>query len=136
MPDLSTLRVLVVDDMKVMRNIISKGLKKMGFEVIEVAEDGIPAWGLLESKHSEKTPIQLVVSDWNMPGMTGLDLLKKVRSDERFKTLPFIMVTAEGEQASVVSAIKAGVTNYITKPFTNETFEAKLGKVLKTMDAK
>ena len=133
MPASKDIRILVVDDMKVMRNILSKNLKGLGFTDITLAEDGIPAWKLIEEQHGNEQPFDLIISDWNMPGMAGIDLLKKVRADERFKQIPFVMVTAEGQQEAVVEAIKSGVTNYITKPFTPQVFETKLGKVLAKM---
>jgi two-component system chemotaxis response regulator CheY len=80
-------------------------------------------------KELQKEKIGLIVSDWNMPNMTGLDLLKAVRADEKLKSTPFLMVTAEGQKENVVQAVQAGVSNYIVKPFTPETFSAKLEKI-------
>ena len=94
-----------------------------GFGFIE-AENGSSA---LDELKKEK--VGLIVSDWNMPKMTGLDLLKAVRGDERLKSIPFIMVTAEGQKENVIEAVKAGVSNYVVKPFTPETFGEKLMKV-------
>jgi len=83
--------------------------------------------------HSGKAgvPLDFVVSDWNMPGLNGLDLLKKIRASEDFKKLPFLMVTAEAEQSNVVIAVKAGVSNFIVKPFSVETLKEKIGKIFK-----
>jgi two-component system chemotaxis response regulator CheY len=119
-----SIRILVVDDFATMRRIIKGVLKQLGFINIVEAEDGNVA--LEELKKGE---FGLIVSDWNMPNMTGLDLLKAVRGDESLKKIPFIMVTAEGQKENVIEAVKAGVNNYIVKPFTPETFGTKLAKV-------
>lgn len=124
------LKFLVVDDMAVMRKIIKKTLTQIGYEDITEADDGSPAWDTLEQMHTEGNPIEFVVSDWNMPNMTGLELLKKIRADERFKSLPFLMVTAEGEKGNVVLAVKAGVSNFIVKPFDAPTFQTKLEAII------
>jgi two-component system chemotaxis response regulator CheY len=120
----TSLKVLVVDDFATMRRIVKGVLKQLGFNDIIEAEDGDQA---LNQLHKEK--VGLIVSDWNMPNMTGLDLLKAVRSDEKLKDTPFLMVTAEGQKENVVQAVQAGVSNYIVKPFTPETFSAKLEKI-------
>ena len=124
MPMDTTMKVLVVDDFATMRRIVKGVLKQLGFNNIVEAEDGDLA---LDELKKEK--FGLIVSDWNMPNMTGLDLLKAVRGDESLKGIPFIMVTAEGQKENVVEAVKAGVSNYIVKPFTPETFSEKLAKV-------
>jgi len=124
-------KILVVDDMMTMRKIVKNMLKKMGCADIHEAVDGIPAWEMLEKAHTEGQPFQFILSDWNMPGMTGLDLLKKIRADERFAKLPFLMVTAEGEQKDVVTAVKAGVSNFVVKPFNEKTLVEKINKVFK-----
>jgi len=120
----TTMKVLVVDDFATMRRIVKGVLKQLGFNNIIEAEDGSMA--LDELKRED---IGLIVSDWNMPNMTGLDLLKAVRGDANLKGIPFIMVTAEGQKENVVEAVKCGVSNYIVKPFTPETFGEKLNKV-------
>ena len=122
-------KILVVDDMNTMRKLVKNMLMKMGCKNIQQANDGIPAWKMLEEAHETKDPFQFIVSDWNMPGMTGLDLLKKVRADDRFKKLPFLMVTAEGEQSSVITAVKAGVSNFVVKPFNAATLQQKIKKI-------
>jgi len=121
--------ILVVDDMKTMRKIVSKSLKTMGFEKITEAEDGQKAWALL---NDPPFPVQLIISDWNMPNCSGIELLKKVRNDDRFKELPFMLLTAENEAEQVKEAVQAGVSNYMVKPFTPVT----LGEKLKAMYAK
>ena len=120
----TSMKVLVVDDFATMRRIVKGVLKQLGFSNIVEAEDGTAALDALK-----KEKVGLIVSDWNMPKMTGLDLLKAVRGDEDLKQTPFIMVTAEGQKENVIEAVKAGVSNYIVKPFTPETFSEKLEKV-------
>ena len=124
MPVDTSIKVLIVDDFATMRRIVKGVLKQLGFNNIIEAEDGNAA---LEELRKEK--IGLIVSDWNMPNMSGLDLLKVVRGDDQFKNIPFIMVTAEGQKENVIEAVKSGVSNYIVKPFTPETFNEKLQKV-------
>jgi two-component system chemotaxis response regulator CheY len=123
----ANIKVLVVDDFATMRRIVKGVLKQLGFNKIVEAEDGSAA--LEELK---KDSIGLIVSDWNMPKMTGLDLLKAVKKDDSLKEIPFIMVTAEGQRENVIEAVKAGVSNYVVKPFTPEIFGEKLEKVLGT----
>jgi two-component system, chemotaxis family, chemotaxis protein CheY len=125
MPMDTSIKVLVVDDFATMRRIVKGVLKQLGFSNIFEAEDGSAALGELK-----KEKFGLIVSDWNMPNMSGLDLLKAVRGDTDLKTIPFLMVTAEGQKENVIEAVKAGVSNYIVKPFTPETFGEKLQKVL------
>jgi len=121
----TSIKVMVVDDFATMRRIVKGVLKQLGFSKIVEAEDGSVALSELK-----KDPVGLIVSDWNMPKMSGLDLLKAVRGDVGLKDIPFIMVTAEGQKENVIEAVKAGVNNYIMKPFTPETFSEKLEKVL------
>lgn len=118
--------ILVVDDMKTMRKIVSKSLKSMGFEKITEAEDGQKAWALL---NDPPFPVELIISDWNMPNASGLDFLKRVRANDKFKHLPFMLLTAENEAEQVKEAVQAGVSNYMVKPFTPAT----LGEKLKAM---
>ena len=122
MYDLST-QVLIVDDMLTMRKIICKACRDIGFKNIVDASDGQKAWEIL---NSSENMIGLIVSDWSMPNCTGLDLLKRVRGDGRFKILPFVLITAESEGTQVAEAVKAGVDNYIIKPFTAEILRVKL----------
>ena len=119
------MKVLVVDDFSTMRKIVKNNLKGMGFNNIIEAENGQKA--LEELK---KESVGLIISDWNMPVMTGIELLKAVRGDAGLKSIPFIMVTAEGQKDNVMEAAKAGVRNYVVKPFTPDTFSEKLQKVL------
>jgi two-component system chemotaxis response regulator CheY len=129
MPDYK-MKILVVDDFATMRRIVKNILKQLGFENIEEAEDGEQAYTKLKSGN-----FKLVVSDWNMPNLDGLGLLKKVRSDPDLKNLPVLMVTAEAEKEKVVEAIKAGVNNYVVKPFTAEVLKEKMDKILAKMES-
>jgi two-component system chemotaxis response regulator CheY len=119
------IKILVVDDFATMRKVVRNLLKQGGYENIAEAEDGVTALKVLKSQK-----IDLVISDWNMPNMTGLELLKAVRADEDLKATPFLMVTAEALQDNVIAAVKAGVNNYIVKPFTAEVLNDKIKKIL------
>lgn len=118
------MKVLVVDDFSTMRRIVKNILRQLGFDNIVEADDGTSAKAKLESER-----IDFVVSDWNMPNMSGLELLKWVRSQEEFKDMPFLMVTAEAQKENVLEAVKAKVSNYIVKPFTAETLNEKIEKI-------
>ncbi|MFW5679191.1 MAG: response regulator [Pseudomonadota bacterium] len=119
------LQILIVDDYKTMLRIIRNLLKQLDFNNIDEATDGSMALAKLKDKS-----YGLVISDWNMQPMTGLDLLKAVRADAALKSLPFIMITAESKTENVVAAKEAGVNNYIVKPFNAETLKAKISSVL------
>jgi two-component system, chemotaxis family, chemotaxis protein CheY len=121
--DLS-MKILVVDDFATMRRIMKNILKQIGFTNIIEADDGTTALAELQ-----KTSVDLIISDWNMPKMTGLDLLKAVRSNDNLKDLPFLMVTAEAQKQNVIDAVQAGVSNYVVKPFTAEAISDKLKKI-------
>lgn len=118
------MRVLVVDDFSTMRRIIKNILRQLGFTNIIEADDGTTAWETLN-----KDRIDFVISDWNMPKMPGIELLRKVRASEEFATLPFLMVTAEAQQENIIEAVQAKVSNYIVKPFTAETLGQKIDKI-------
>ena len=114
-------KVLVVDDSAVMRQIIKKNLKELGFGELSEAENG--AAGL---KKASEEPVDLIVSDWNMPNMTGLEFLKAVRADASLKGIAFIMVTSESDKEKIMEAVKAGVNQYIVKPFNAIQLEEKI----------
>ncbi len=116
--------ILIVDDYKTMLRIVRNLLKQIGFDNVDEATDGSAALAKLKEKDYE-----LIISDWNMEPMTGLQLLKEVRSDDRLKSTPFIMITAESKPENVVEAKRAGVNNYIVKPFNAETLKSKLASV-------
>ena len=117
--------ILIVDDYKTMLRIIRNLLKQLGFNNVDEATDGAAALQKLRDKQYD-----LVISDWNMERMSGLQLLKEVRSDNKLKALPFVMITAESKSENVVAAKQAGVTNYIVKPFNAATLKTKLNAVL------
>lgn len=119
------MNVLIVDDYKTMLRIVENLLKQLGFKNIIQAIDGSSALKVLR-----ETPCGLIISDWNMQPMTGLQLLKEVRADEKLKGTPFIMVTAESKTENVIAAKQAGVNNYIIKPFNAETLKQKISAVL------
>lgn len=119
-------KILVVDDMAMMRKIVTKVLKELGFSDISEASDGAIAWQMISEA---KPQFGLVVSDWNMPQTTGLDLLKRVRVDSRFSATPFVLVTAEAEQHQIIEALQAKVSGYVVKPFTPDILKAKLEDV-------
>ena len=123
MPD-PGIRILIVDDFSTMRRIIRNILKQLGYENVEEAENGADAYEKLDVEKFD-----FIITDWNMPVMDGLGLLKKVRSDPAMKTMPVLMVTAEAEKDKVVTAIQAGVNNYIVKPFTAEVLKEKMDKI-------
>jgi len=117
--------ILIVDDYKTMLRIVRNLLKQLGFENVDEASDGSEALGKLREKKFD-----LVISDWNMEPMTGIQLLKEVRGDDDLKNLPFIMITAESKKENVVAAAQAGVNNYIVKPFNAATLKTKLTSVI------
>jgi two-component system chemotaxis response regulator CheY len=127
MSDLN-MKILVVDDFSTMRRIVKNLLKQLGFMHIEEAEDGAQAYTKLKNGG-----FGFVVSDWNMPNLDGLGLVKKVRQDDELKDLPILMVTAEAEKEKVVAAIQAGVNNYIVKPFTGEVLKEKMDKIFERL---
>ena len=118
--------VLVVDDASAMRRIVRGILKELGFKNIREAQNGQAALDELR-----KNKADFVVSDWNMPVMTGIELLRAIRADESLKTTPVLMVTAEAKQENIIEAVKAGVNNYIVKPFNAQTLQEKLNKIAK-----
>ena len=124
MPYDPNMRVLVVDDFSTMRRIIKNILRQLGFNNVVEADDGTTAWDVLN-----KDKIDFVISDWNMPQMTGIELLRKVRGSEEFADLPFLMVTAEAQQENIIEAVQAKVSNYIVKPFTPEVMKQKIDKI-------
>ena len=120
------MRLLVVDDSSTMRRIIKNTLEKLGHPDVIEAEHGVEAW----DKLSADDTIKVVITDWNMPEMNGLDLVKKIRAEQKYVDMPIIMVTTEGGKAEVITALKAGVNNYIVKPFTPQVLKEKLEDVL------
>ncbi|MFS4457541.1 response regulator [Bdellovibrio sp. HCB2-146] len=122
----SDTRILVIDDMPSIRELVKNTLKALGFKNIQEAGDGEEGLKVLLSANTSGYPIQLVISDWNMPKMKGLDLLKQIRSTVEFANLPFVLLTSESERDQVTEAVLAGVSQYIVKPFSAKIFEDKL----------
>ena len=121
------MEVLIVDDFATMRRILKNILRQIGFTNINEADNGKSALTLLK-----KQKFNLVLCDWNMPEMSGLELLSEIRSDSDLKDTPFIMVTAEAQKENIIEAVQAGVSNYVVKPFTAETISEKLEKVFES----
>jgi two-component system chemotaxis response regulator CheY len=119
------MNVLIVDDYKTMLRIIRNLLKQLGFDNVDEASDGTEAWSKIAAKD-----YGLIISDWNMEPMSGYDLLLKVRNEPRTRATPFVLVTAESKTENVIAAKKAGVNNYIVKPFNADTLKSKLMAVL------
>lgn len=118
------MKILIVDDFSTMRRIIKNLLRDLGFNNTAEADDGKTALPMLKTGE-----YQFLVTDWNMPGMQGIDLLKAVRADDKIKTLPVLMVTAEQKREQIVAAAEAGVNGYIVKPFTAATLKEKIDKI-------
>ena len=123
------MKILVVDDFSTMRRIIKNLLSELGFTTMSEADDGKTAWPMLQTGNFD-----FLVTDWNMPGMTGLDLLKQVRADEQLKTLPVLLVTAESKREQIVEAAQAGVNGYIVKPFTAKTLKEKIDRIFERIE--
>jgi len=120
------MKVLVVDDSSTMRRIIVNTLARLGYKDIAQGADGVEAWEAMQNNPD----IGVVITDWNMPNMNGLELVKKIRAEDKYADIPIIMVTTEGGKAEVITALKAGVNNYIVKPFTPQVLKEKLQAVL------
>ena len=122
------MKILIVDDFSTMRRIIKNLLRDLGFNNTHEADDGLTALPMLKN-----TEFDFVVTDWNMPGMQGIDLLKAIRADDKLKHLPVLMVTAEARKEDIVAAAQGGAAGYIVKPFTKATLEEKVLLILKKM---
>ena len=124
------MKILIVDDFSTMRRIIKNLLRDLGYNNTSEADDGNTGLPMLQSGN-----FNFLVTDWNMPGMTGLDLLKAVRADARLNNLPVLMVTAEAKKEQIVMAAQAGVNGYIVKPFTAQTLKEKIDKIFERIEA-
>lgn len=122
------MKFLVVDDSPTMRRIVINALKTFGFEEVVEAEDGQDAYTKLQAEK-----VDFVITDWNMPNMTGLELTKAIRTDDNLKHLPILMVTTRGLKGDIVEALKAKVNNYVVKPFTPQVLKEKIAAVLKAI---
>ena len=123
MPD-KNMKILIVDDFSTMRRIIRNILKQLEYVDVEEAEDGSVAFEKLK-----EADYDFVITDWNMPNMTGLDLLKEIRANEKLKDLKILLVTAEAEKENIIQAAQAGVNDYVVKPFTADVLEQKINKI-------
>lgn len=123
------MKILVVDDFSTMRRIVKNLLRDLGFTNTHEADDGSTAWPMLQS-----TDFDFVVTDWNMPGMSGIELLQKIRADDRLKGIPVLMVTAEAKRDQIVAAAQAGVNGYVVKPFTAAALKEKIEKIFERVD--
>lgn len=123
------MKILVVDDFSTMRRIVKNLLRDLGFTNTHEADDGSTAWPMLQS-----SDFDFVVTDWNMPGMSGIDLLHKIRADDRLKGIPVLMVTAEAKRDQIVAAAQAGVNGYVVKPFTAAALKEKIEKIFERVD--
>jgi len=123
------MKILVVDDFSTMRRIVRNLLKELGFANVQEAEDGVEGLNKLRSEGN----FEFVVSDWNMPNMTGIEMLRAIRADEKLKHLPLLMVTAEAKRENIIEAAQAGASGYVVKPFTAATLDEKLQKIFATM---
>jgi two-component system chemotaxis response regulator CheY len=126
MPADQNMKIMVVDDMSTMRRIVKNLLKQLGFANVEEAENGQEALTKLRADR-----YGFVVSDWNMPVMSGIELLRAIRADEALKSIPVLMVTAEAQKDNIIEAVQAGVSNYVVKPFTAEVLQEKMNKIFK-----
>ncbi len=124
MPVNREMNILVVDDFSTMRKIVKDLLKELGFNNFDEADDGATAWPMVQAGKYD-----FIVSDWNMPKMTGIDLLRRVRADENLKDTPFLLITAEAKRSQILEATQSGVDGYIVKPFTAATLNAKIHKI-------
>lgn len=124
------MKILVVDDFSTMRRILKNLLRDLGFSNVEEADDGTTALPMLKTGK-----FQFLITDWNMPGMSGFDLLKAVRADNALKNLPVLMVTAEAKRDQIVAAAQAGVNGYVVKPFTAAVLKEKIEKIFERIDA-
>ena len=118
------MKILVVDDHESMRRIVKQALNDLGFKNVEMADDGTTALPMLKG-----SDFDFLISDWNMPGMQGIDLLRAVRADDNLKKLPVLMVTAEAKKDQIIEAVKSGVNDYCVKPFNRETLNTKIENV-------
>ncbi len=124
------MKILIVDDFSTMRRIIKNLLRDLGFTNTDEADDGLTALPMLQNGKFD-----FLVTDWNMPGMQGIDLLKAVRADDKLKTMPVLMVTAESKREQIIEAAQAGVNGYVVKPFTAGTLKEKIDKIFERIDA-
>lgn len=122
-------RFLIVDDTKTIRSLLREILKNLGYSAIEEAEDGSQALDMMKREADTSNPFSFIICDWNMPGLTGIELLEMRNADERFKKVPFLMVTIESEREYVLKAVAMGVSDFVVKPFSEATVKAKMESI-------
>lgn len=122
------MHILIVDDFSTMRKIVINQLKELGFNSVDEADDGIRAWPMLQTGKYD-----FIVSDWNMPEMTGIELLQKVRADSALKKIPFLLITAEAKRSQILEATELGVDGYILKPFNSAVLNEKMHKIFERL---
>lgn len=132
----SNTKFLIVDDSMVVRNLLKKVLQESGYKNIVMAQNGVEGFRLVQELFEKKSPVDFIISDWNMNSLSGIDFLKSCRADVRFKEIPFVMVSAESEQSQIIEAVKNGVSEYIVKPFNVVTFRKKIENVYQKMSRK
>jgi two-component system chemotaxis response regulator CheY len=125
----TSIKILIVDDFATMRKIIKKLLGKIGYQDVHEAENGQVALEMLKSDN-----FNFILADWNMPEMNGLDLLKTIRKDEKYKDIPFVLVTSEASKNNIIAAIQAGANDYIVKPFNADALQETIKKILNQLD--
>jgi len=124
------MKILIVDDLSTMRRIIKNLLRDLGYTNTHEADDGSSALPVLKG-----SDFDFLITDWNMPGMTGIELLKAVRADDKLRTLPVLMVTAEAKREQIIEAAQAGVNGYVVKPFTAQALKEKIEKIFERVEA-
>jgi two-component system chemotaxis response regulator CheY len=129
-------KILVIDDMLTMRKIVKRTLNELGFTNLTDAADGADGWSKLSDAASKGSPFQMIISDWNMPVLTGIELLKKVRESRELAKTPFVLLTAEAEKTQVIQALKLGVSGYIVKPITAQQISEQLTLVYNKLPKK
>lgn len=129
------LKILLVDDFEMIRSLLKQALKQLGYTDLTEAVDGMDALEKINKACDSGQPFDLVFLDWNMPKMTGIEVVQKCKSEDKYKNLPFIMITAEREQKSVVTALKAGVSDYVIKPFSPRQLSSKIERILTATNA-
>lgn len=126
----SNLKILLVEDAEITRRIVREMLEQNGYSQIHEASNGAEAWGVLQRAIEVMHPFQLVIADWSMPQMTGIDLLRKLQSAEEYRRTPFILLTSHNEKTKVMEAIRAGVGHYLVKPFSADALQKKMREAL------
>lgn len=129
------LRILLVDDFEMIRSLLKQALKQLGHTDLTEAVDGVDAFEKITKAKDDGTPFDIVFLDWNMPRMTGIEVVQKCKENDALKAIPFIMITAEREQKSVVAALKAGVSDYVIKPFSPKQLASKIERIVNSSSA-